>query len=62
MSLVELQAVEGKKAILNKNVCIGHEDRVWSVAWSPKGDYLASSSSDKKIIIWAYDMATGTLQ
>jgi len=33
----------------------GHDDRIWSLAWSPQGDFLASSSSDKKIIIWEYN-------
>jgi len=33
----------------------GHDDRVWSVTWSPDGKELASSSSDKKIIIWSFN-------
>ena len=30
----------------------GHSEGVLSVAWSPKGDQLASGSNDKSIIIW----------
>lgn len=33
----------------------GHADRVWSVAWSPSGNLLASSSGDKTVRIWAKD-------
>ncbi|EFJ45841.1 hypothetical protein VOLCADRAFT_63171 [Volvox carteri f. nagariensis] len=32
----------------------GHQDRVWSVAWSPKGDLLASCSGDKTVRIWQH--------
>lgn len=31
----------------------GHDDRVWSVAWSPSGSLLASCSGDKSVRIWA---------
>ena len=30
----------------------GHDDRVWSASWSPKGDLLASCSGDKTVRIW----------
>ncbi|MEO0431304.1 MAG: hypothetical protein AAF151_06375, partial [Cyanobacteria bacterium J06656_5] len=35
----------------------GHENLVWSVAFSPDGQTLASGSSDNTIRIW--DVATG---
>ena len=31
----------------------GHTDRVWCVAWSPSGKYLATCGGDKQIRIWS---------
>eukprot|EP00743_Colponemidia_sp_Colp-15_P003696 GILK01003988.1.p1 GENE.GILK01003988.1~~GILK01003988.1.p1 ORF type:complete len:339 (+),score=47.11 GILK01003988.1:40-1017(+) len=33
----------------------GHTDRVWSLAWSPDGSTLASSSGDKTIRLWVQE-------
>ena len=35
----------------------GHSDQVQSVAWSPKGNYIASASSDRTVQVW--DATTG---
>src|SRR5207253_2536105 len=35
----------------------GHSDRVRTVAWSPKGSYIASAGDDRTVQVW--DIATG---
>src|ERR1700676_2845519 len=35
----------------------GHSDKIFAVAWSPDGRYLASGSRDKTVRIW--NVATG---
>lgn len=48
LSLQEVQCLEG------------HSDRVWSVAWAPSGDALASCSGDKTVRVWAREAGPGT--
>ena len=38
-----------------EHTLLGHEDRVWCAAWSPKGNLLASCGADKTIRIWVKD-------
>ncbi|XP_004511879.1 WD40 repeat-containing protein HOS15-like [Cicer arietinum] len=49
-STVKLWDVELGKLIYSLN---GHRDGVYSVAFSPNGEYLASGSPDKSIHIWS---------
>ena len=47
-ALIVLDAQTGKRLHLLK----GHYDIPTAVAWSPRGDFIASSSSDGTVIIW----------
>ncbi|KAK7367584.1 hypothetical protein VNO80_09599 [Phaseolus coccineus] len=49
-STVKLWDVELGKLVYSLN---GHGDRVYSVAFSPNGEYLASGSPDKSMLIWS---------
>ncbi|MFI0404551.1 AAA family ATPase [Actinomadura sp. 3N508] len=35
-----------------RGVLRGHEDRIWSVAWSPGGELVATASSDRTLRVW----------
>jgi len=34
---------------------VSHKDRVWHLDWSPDGQFLATCSADKSILIWRKD-------
>jgi cytosolic iron-sulfur protein assembly protein CIAO1 len=36
-----------------KSTLLGHDDKVWCVAWHPQGKLLASCSSDRNIKLWS---------
>lgn len=38
----------------------GHRDDVWSVAFSPDGRWLASSSADRAVVVWELRVRPGS--
>ncbi len=38
----------------------GHTDQVWTVAWSPNGQYVASGGKDKTVQVWLASNAQNT--
>lgn len=54
--------------LMEKQILVGHTDRVWSLAWKPATGVdgipavLASCSGDKTVRIWEQSPATGSFQ
>lgn len=40
----------------------GHKEGISDIAWSPDGEYLASASDDKTIIIWSLELVGTSAQ
>jgi len=56
---LEREDLKPKIKTYHEKTLKGHEFMVWSVAWSPNGQYIASGSSDETVRIW--DVETGKL-
>lgn len=42
-------------SLREQDILVGHEDRVWCVAWHPDGQTLATCGGDKTIRFWGRD-------
>jgi WD40 repeat protein len=51
---IRIRARRAREAILNKPAAIltGHENRIWSVVFSPDGKFLATGSEDGDVRLW----------
>ena len=45
--------------MVGRSVITGHTDEVYRVAWSPDGEWIASSSTDSTIRFWKTDGTAG---
>lgn len=46
------KCAEGLFPSVTTHVLADHTDEVWRIEWSPAGDFLASASKDRSVIIW----------
>jgi eukaryotic-like serine/threonine-protein kinase len=61
LSFLPLQALSSEERLITSHVPLltygGHTDRIYTLAWSPDGQWIASSSLDETVQIW--DAVTG---
>ncbi|KAL1406407.1 hypothetical protein Q8F55_008106 [Vanrija albida] len=53
------QCVSGTFPSVTTHILADHTDEVWRIEWSPNGNYLASASKDKTVVIWALKTQPG---
>jgi WD40 repeat protein/energy-coupling factor transporter ATP-binding protein EcfA2 len=52
---IRLWDLKSKKHTPEKQVLIGHEDKILTVSLDPSGNFIASGSADKTIRLWDFD-------